>query len=215
MAKCKSSTGSAVKGLTLKVTQVAVAVWCVSCADMRRDIQEIFRATPHSKQVMMFSATLCKDIRPVCKKFMQDVIITLGWRRLPAPWPVAVCFDATVVSSSESCPAHLPFDRCSPVAVSANAAVLTFFVASCRTMAFFKSESILRGWSSLILIVSMPVLLPVLPPSRSLSAVIRCGVTSLGLTHLAGCVRCHLFHFSYYLCCHLSDWFSPAVWLVL
>lgn len=41
---------------------------------MRRDVQEIFRATPHQKQVMMFSATLSKDIRPVCKKFMQDVI---------------------------------------------------------------------------------------------------------------------------------------------
>ena len=43
------------------------------CADMRRDVQEIFRSTPHEKQVMMFSATLSKDIRPVCKKFMQDV----------------------------------------------------------------------------------------------------------------------------------------------
>jgi len=40
--------------------------------DMRRDVQEIFRATPHEKQVMMYSATLSKDIRPVCKKFMQD-----------------------------------------------------------------------------------------------------------------------------------------------
>lgn len=40
--------------------------------DMRRDVQEIFRNTPHGKQVMMFSATLSKDIRPVCKKFMQD-----------------------------------------------------------------------------------------------------------------------------------------------
>merc|ERR1711931_609667 len=40
--------------------------------DMRRDVQEIFRATPHEKQVMMFSATLSKDVRPVCKKFMQD-----------------------------------------------------------------------------------------------------------------------------------------------
>ncbi|XP_045119346.1 ATP-dependent RNA helicase WM6 isoform X3 [Portunus trituberculatus] len=40
--------------------------------DMRRDVQEIFRNTPHEKQVMMFSATLSKDIRPVCKKFMQD-----------------------------------------------------------------------------------------------------------------------------------------------
>ena len=45
-----------------------------SCiADMRKDVQEIFRSTPHEKQVMMFSATLSKEIRPVCKKFMQDV----------------------------------------------------------------------------------------------------------------------------------------------
>nr|XP_048673295.1 spliceosome RNA helicase DDX39B isoform X3 [Caretta caretta] len=42
--------------------------------DMRRDVQEIFRMTPHEKQVMMFSATLSKEIRPVCRKFMQDVI---------------------------------------------------------------------------------------------------------------------------------------------
>ena len=43
--------------------------------DMRRDVQEIFRMTPHEKQVMMFSATLAKDIRPVCKKFMKDVML--------------------------------------------------------------------------------------------------------------------------------------------
>lgn len=41
--------------------------------DMRRDVQEIFRLTPHEKQCMMFSATLSKEIRPVCRKFMQDV----------------------------------------------------------------------------------------------------------------------------------------------
>ncbi|KAM3598856.1 uncharacterized protein V6R79_023472 [Siganus canaliculatus] len=40
--------------------------------DMRRDVQDIFRLTPHEKQVMMFSATLSKEIRPVCRKFMQD-----------------------------------------------------------------------------------------------------------------------------------------------
>uniref|UniRef100_A0A7N2LIZ1 Helicase ATP-binding domain-containing protein n=1 Tax=Quercus lobata TaxID=97700 RepID=A0A7N2LIZ1_QUELO len=40
--------------------------------DMRRDVQEIFKMTPHDKQVMMFSATLSKEIRPVCKKFMQE-----------------------------------------------------------------------------------------------------------------------------------------------
>ncbi|KAJ8933950.1 hypothetical protein NQ318_014952 [Aromia moschata] len=44
-------------------------------SDMRRDVQEIYRNTPHGKQVMMFSATLSKEIRPVCKKFMQDVVI--------------------------------------------------------------------------------------------------------------------------------------------
>lgn len=45
----------------------------VCATDMRGDVQEIFKATPHEKQVMMFSATLSKDVRPVCRKFMQDV----------------------------------------------------------------------------------------------------------------------------------------------
>jgi superfamily II DNA/RNA helicase len=40
--------------------------------DMRGDVQDIFKMTPHDKQVMMFSATLSKEIRPVCKKFMSD-----------------------------------------------------------------------------------------------------------------------------------------------
>ncbi|KAG8202143.1 hypothetical protein JTE90_010502 [Oedothorax gibbosus] len=40
--------------------------------DMRRDVQQIFRSGPHEKQVMMFSATLSKEIRPVCLKFMLD-----------------------------------------------------------------------------------------------------------------------------------------------
>jgi ATP-dependent RNA helicase UAP56/SUB2 len=39
--------------------------------DMRKDVQAIFRGAPHEKQVMMFSATLSKEIRPVCKKFTQ------------------------------------------------------------------------------------------------------------------------------------------------
>jgi len=42
--------------------------------DMRRDVQEIFRMTPVEKQVMMFSATLSKEVRPVCRKFMQDAL---------------------------------------------------------------------------------------------------------------------------------------------
>ena len=41
--------------------------------EMRRDVQEIFKNTPHDKQVMMFSATLDKEIRPICRKFCQNV----------------------------------------------------------------------------------------------------------------------------------------------
>lgn len=40
--------------------------------EMRRDVQEIFKNTPHDKQVMMFSATLDKEIRPICRKFCQN-----------------------------------------------------------------------------------------------------------------------------------------------
>jgi len=43
----------------------------LSQLDMRRDVQAIFKATPHEKQVMMFSATLSKEIRTVCRKFTQ------------------------------------------------------------------------------------------------------------------------------------------------
>ena len=42
--------------------------------DMRKDVQQIFQKTPHDKQVMMFSATLSKEIRPVCKRFCQDAM---------------------------------------------------------------------------------------------------------------------------------------------
>ena len=42
---------------------------------MRSEVQQIFKYTPHDKQVMMFSATLSKDIRQICKKFMSDVRI--------------------------------------------------------------------------------------------------------------------------------------------
>lgn len=41
--------------------------------DMRHDVQEIFKMTPQEKQVMMFSATLPRELRVVCKKFMQEV----------------------------------------------------------------------------------------------------------------------------------------------
>jgi superfamily II DNA/RNA helicase len=46
---------------------------CLESIDMRADVQAIFKRTPHDKQVMMFSATLSNEIRPVCKKFMRDV----------------------------------------------------------------------------------------------------------------------------------------------
>ena len=49
------------------------ADWGVAHADMRADVQEIFKNTPHDKQVMMFSATLSAEVRPVCKRFMSDV----------------------------------------------------------------------------------------------------------------------------------------------
>ena len=44
---------------------------------MRRDVQEIFRATPQQKQVMMFSATLAKETIPICEKFMQNPVKVL------------------------------------------------------------------------------------------------------------------------------------------
>ncbi|XP_040578860.1 spliceosome RNA helicase DDX39B [Lepeophtheirus salmonis] len=63
------------KKLNLKHTKHFILDECdkmLEQLDMRRDVQEIFRNTPHEKQVMMFSATLSKEVRPVCKKFMQD-----------------------------------------------------------------------------------------------------------------------------------------------
>jgi len=45
---------------------------CLDKLDMRKDIQQIFVETPKKKQVMMFSATMTKETRDLCKKFMQD-----------------------------------------------------------------------------------------------------------------------------------------------
>ena len=79
---------------------------------MRRDVQEIFKLTPHDKQVMMFSATLSKEIRPVCKKFMQDVIFYLCgdfWTEygsivflIPVNEHIAVCFSLNVIKVIQS-----------------------------------------------------------------------------------------------------------------
>merc|ERR1711967_4979 len=45
---------------------------CMGKLDMRKDIQQIFVETPKKKQVMMFSATMTRETRELCKKFMQD-----------------------------------------------------------------------------------------------------------------------------------------------
>merc|ERR1711904_243716 len=45
---------------------------CLDKLDMRKDIQQIFVETPKKKQGMMFSATMTKETRELCKKFMQD-----------------------------------------------------------------------------------------------------------------------------------------------
>jgi len=37
--------------------------------DMRRQVQEIFKKTPHEKQVMMYSATISPEARELCRKF--------------------------------------------------------------------------------------------------------------------------------------------------
>ncbi|KAL9602037.1 MAG: hypothetical protein Q9219_002146 [cf. Caloplaca sp. 3 TL-2023] len=63
------------KKLSLRNIKVFVLDECdkmLDQIDMRRDVQEIFRATPTQKQVMMFSATLSQEIRPICRKFMQN-----------------------------------------------------------------------------------------------------------------------------------------------
>ncbi|KAJ5077142.1 atp-dependent RNA helicase ddx39a [Anaeramoeba ignava] len=61
--------------LNLKDVKIFVIDECdnmLEALDMRADVQQIFRQTPHHKQVMMFSATLPKEIRIVCKKFMHS-----------------------------------------------------------------------------------------------------------------------------------------------
>ena len=42
--------------------------------EMRAVVQSIFAKTPHTKQVMMFTATLPVEIRAVCRKFTQNPI---------------------------------------------------------------------------------------------------------------------------------------------
>lgn len=69
----KSSVGF--PGLLLPLLLVTL----VRVVDMREQVQNIFINTPKDKQVMMFSATMDPTIRPVCRKFMNEVRVT------PAP----------------------------------------------------------------------------------------------------------------------------------
>ncbi len=39
---------------------------------MRGDVQSIFKTTPPKKQVMMFSATMTKEVKEICRKFMRN-----------------------------------------------------------------------------------------------------------------------------------------------
>ena len=87
----------------------AALIWCSQLtgrpvrADMRSDVQNIFKSTPHSKQVMMFSATLSKDIRPVCKKFMNDVRPGAGLREQPVPTPVHAAASTAAAAACRHC----------------------------------------------------------------------------------------------------------------
>ncbi|GAB64999.1 eIF-4A-like DEAD family RNA helicase [Plasmodium cynomolgi strain B] len=47
---------------------------CLEKLDMRSDVQKIFISTPLKKQVMFFSATMAKEMRDVCKKFLQNPV---------------------------------------------------------------------------------------------------------------------------------------------
>ncbi|KAJ9102377.1 Suppressor of the cold-sensitive snRNP biogenesis mutant brr1-1 [Naganishia friedmannii] len=62
----------ALNGSTVKMFVLDECDKMLEQLDMRRDVQEIFRATPAHKQVMMFSATLGKEVRVTCRKFMQN-----------------------------------------------------------------------------------------------------------------------------------------------
>ena len=75
-------------GCLSKLYQWALFWGCLTkFLDMRRDVQEIFRGTPHDKQVMMFSATLSKETREICKKFMQDVNINFHYNNSKPSFP--------------------------------------------------------------------------------------------------------------------------------
>ncbi|GAV03413.1 hypothetical protein RvY_13840 [Ramazzottius varieornatus] len=61
------------KALDLSETKVFVIDECdkmLAPAEMRAEVQETFMATPQSKQVILVSATLPKDVLPICRRFL-------------------------------------------------------------------------------------------------------------------------------------------------
>lgn len=63
---------------------------------MRQQVQKIFKRTPKDKQVLMFSATINKDVREVCKKFTQnvrvlDIFPSFGFD--PSPQAISIFID--------------------------------------------------------------------------------------------------------------------------
>jgi len=186
---------------------------CRVYADMRRDIQEIFRATPHSKQVMMFSATLSKEIRPVCKKFMQDVIIPLGWRffaglcRLLSWYNTAATVNTHLLRASR---------RWSTISLLFSAIVLRPTLSSLSSCfcklpnRFFLNEWIYQFWSFASDSCHVLLLSPLLPPS-SLSmwladnfipvGPLQCDYVTVCHRVLLAICLCHLFRFPYFFYC--------------
>jgi len=80
----KTKKGSKTPALNLKHIKMFVLDECdkmLSRIDMRKDVQQIFMKTPVQKQVMMFSATISQELRPICKKFMYnplDIFVSDG-----------------------------------------------------------------------------------------------------------------------------------------
>jgi ATP-dependent RNA helicase UAP56/SUB2 len=80
----KNKKGTKTPHLNLKHVKMFVLDECdkmLGRVDMRKDVQQIFLKTPVQKQVMMFSATITQDLRPVCKKFMYnplDIFVSDG-----------------------------------------------------------------------------------------------------------------------------------------
>jgi ATP-dependent RNA helicase UAP56/SUB2 len=74
--------------------------------DMRADVQDIFKMTPHDKQVMMFTATLSEQMKPICKKFMQNVRYCVALFLLPVSLPLFLQPLEIYINSGEKLTLH-------------------------------------------------------------------------------------------------------------